>query len=598
MNPVITCNSTHDAINLGGNAKTIMIAALSPAAMNYSETLSTLRYADRAKQIKNKAIINEDPNQKLIRQLKEELDELKKAMTSSLSSSPSEENNAERPADITKTPAEAKQKEEELARIREQLEMNQKLLEESQKSWNDRLRETEELAKQREEQLRAIGLVSSTTMDVQAKALKEPYLLNLHEDLLMSEKLFYFLPLGKTHIGREANNKGEEGDTQDIVLGGLGILARHCHIERKMVQSKSGVDQDSISISLVPESGAKVFLNGKQVLENPKDPVLVNHCDRLVFGNNSIFRLVIPSLRELDDVAWKSSEGQYDWQFAMKELNSAQAHMWSKSSGEAEAEAEREAMAERLREMEARIAQEQDLAQATIATQRQEWEAQARALQVEMDEKEQALRKQIADDSAPASERQGAEEALATALADQEAKLAEDLAKAELEYQEKQDALLAKQSELESSLQQQIKETKVLASRKERERTERVLLDEALLYEISLVNEANSISEELTKHVGFALKLVPGAPNTKILSNPENDALAITDSIVGELRIQVCEKFESVKPDHEFIPYSFIKYSFIKYSFTNSFTYIHYSIFIHYSNIHYSNNQSYSLIHV
>uniref|UniRef100_H3G803 Kinesin-like protein n=1 Tax=Phytophthora ramorum TaxID=164328 RepID=H3G803_PHYRM len=44
--------------SLGGNSKTIMIAALSPASVNYSETLGTLRYADRAKQIKNKAIVN------------------------------------------------------------------------------------------------------------------------------------------------------------------------------------------------------------------------------------------------------------------------------------------------------------------------------------------------------------------------------------------------------------------------------------------------------------------------------------------------------------------------------------------------------------
>jgi hypothetical protein len=44
---------------LGGNAKTIMICAISPAFLNYEETLGTLRYADRAKKIKNKAVINE-----------------------------------------------------------------------------------------------------------------------------------------------------------------------------------------------------------------------------------------------------------------------------------------------------------------------------------------------------------------------------------------------------------------------------------------------------------------------------------------------------------------------------------------------------------
>jgi len=52
---------------LGGNSKTMMLAALSPADVNFEETLSTLRYADSAKQIRNSAVINEDPTQKLIR---------------------------------------------------------------------------------------------------------------------------------------------------------------------------------------------------------------------------------------------------------------------------------------------------------------------------------------------------------------------------------------------------------------------------------------------------------------------------------------------------------------------------------------------------
>lgn len=47
-----------------------MIAAISPADINYDETLSTLRYADRAKQIKNTVLINEDPMESLIRELK------------------------------------------------------------------------------------------------------------------------------------------------------------------------------------------------------------------------------------------------------------------------------------------------------------------------------------------------------------------------------------------------------------------------------------------------------------------------------------------------------------------------------------------------
>jgi hypothetical protein len=62
---------------LGGNSKTVMICALSPASINYEETLSTLRYADRAKKIQNKAVINESETDKMIRLLKEENLDLK-----------------------------------------------------------------------------------------------------------------------------------------------------------------------------------------------------------------------------------------------------------------------------------------------------------------------------------------------------------------------------------------------------------------------------------------------------------------------------------------------------------------------------------------
>lgn len=54
-----------------------MIAALSPADYNYDETLSTLRYADRAKSIKNKPKINEDPKDALLKQYENEIQELK-----------------------------------------------------------------------------------------------------------------------------------------------------------------------------------------------------------------------------------------------------------------------------------------------------------------------------------------------------------------------------------------------------------------------------------------------------------------------------------------------------------------------------------------
>jgi hypothetical protein len=57
-----------------------MICAISPADMNYEESVSTLRYADRAKKIQNKAVINENPMEKQIRELKEENARLRKLL--------------------------------------------------------------------------------------------------------------------------------------------------------------------------------------------------------------------------------------------------------------------------------------------------------------------------------------------------------------------------------------------------------------------------------------------------------------------------------------------------------------------------------------
>ena len=65
---------------LGGNSKTIMICAVSPASMNYEESLSTLRYADRAKKILNKAVVNESVQDKMIRELKTENERLKQLL--------------------------------------------------------------------------------------------------------------------------------------------------------------------------------------------------------------------------------------------------------------------------------------------------------------------------------------------------------------------------------------------------------------------------------------------------------------------------------------------------------------------------------------
>ena len=66
--------------SLGGNTKTVMIAALSPADYNFDETLSTLRYASRAKNIQNKPTVNEDPKDALLKQYEDEITQLKRLL--------------------------------------------------------------------------------------------------------------------------------------------------------------------------------------------------------------------------------------------------------------------------------------------------------------------------------------------------------------------------------------------------------------------------------------------------------------------------------------------------------------------------------------
>ena len=59
--------------SLGGNTKTLMISTIGPSGYNYNETLSTLRYSNRAKNIRNKPRINENKRDELLREYEEEI---------------------------------------------------------------------------------------------------------------------------------------------------------------------------------------------------------------------------------------------------------------------------------------------------------------------------------------------------------------------------------------------------------------------------------------------------------------------------------------------------------------------------------------------
>ncbi len=143
-----------------------MISTISPSFDNYEETLSTLRYADRAKRIVNNAIVNEDPNAKIIRNLREELETLKKELEI------------------------AKEKISKDA-VKDKLNESEKLYNEFSKTWSEKLAETEKIQQEYNSKLQSLGIsVQSSGIKVEKEKF---YLVNLNADPSMNELLVYYL---------------------------------------------------------------------------------------------------------------------------------------------------------------------------------------------------------------------------------------------------------------------------------------------------------------------------------------------------------------------------------------------------------------------
>lgn len=145
--------------SLGGNARTVMIANVSPAEYNAEETLGTLRYASRAKKIQNKVVRNEDVHERVIRELQEEIDrlraELAAAATGSVGSS--EQLTAEQEAELQVRVDAAKQAEAQL------MERIANMERAKEHEWKERERLTAELEEERKNNLnRAVADVMSS----------------------------------------------------------------------------------------------------------------------------------------------------------------------------------------------------------------------------------------------------------------------------------------------------------------------------------------------------------------------------------------------------------------------------------------------------
>ena len=256
---------------LGGNSKTVMICALSPASINYEETLSTLRYADRAKKIQNKAVINESEHDKMVRLLKEENQNLKK-MLESLQKKLSGQGGVMGEDD-----------KKAFLELKEEYEANQKMMGDMQKTFEEKLEEARKAEKE------SIGTQVNISL---------PHLVVLNEDPQLSHKLKYPLDQPPVYVGRKHGNP-----TPQIVLSGIGIKPNHAIFIK---------DEKSDDIILKPnDKDAKnhIFVNGKKITDEGQ---ILKTKDRIIFGTNTILLYMKES--KGDDIY------AIDWEAAQIEL--------------------------------------------------------------------------------------------------------------------------------------------------------------------------------------------------------------------------------------------------------------------------------------
>ncbi|KAH8291345.1 hypothetical protein KR054_010825 [Drosophila jambulina] len=357
--------------NLGGNSKTAMIAAISPADINYDETLSTLRYADRAKQIVCKAVVNEDANAKLIRELKEEIQKLRDLLKAEGIEVQEEDELTK--STVIKSPSKSRNRNGSTTEMAvDQLQASEKLIAELNETWEEKLKRTEEIRLQREAVFAEMGVAvkeDGITVGVFSPK-KTPHLVNLNEDPNLSECLLYYIKDGLTRLGTHEANL-----PQDIQLSGSHILKEHCTFENR-----------NSTVTLLPHKDAIIYVNGRKLVE----PEVLKTGSRVILGKNHVFRFTNPEqARELREKIEEENEAenevekadtqQVDWNFAQCEL-------LEKQGIDLKAE-----MKKRLDNLEEQYKREKLQADQQFEEQRKTYEARIDALQKQVEEQSMTM---------------------------------------------------------------------------------------------------------------------------------------------------------------------------------------------------------------
>mmetsp|Transcript_33352 Transcript_33352/g.74298 ORF Transcript_33352/g.74298 Transcript_33352/m.74298 type:complete len:1101 (+) Transcript_33352:77-3379(+) len=427
---------------LGGSSKTVMICAISPASTNYEETLSTLRYADRAKRIKNSAVVNENPQDRLIRQLREENQKLREMATVGVTEG------------SPQGTAELEMKQEEIAALEDALR-------DMQKSFDERLKEAQ--AKARE-----------AKPGEKNKILNFPHLANLNEDQMLTNKLQFAFSELRTRIGKASDRSagGSKATDPEVALAGPGIFTEH-----SMVSKKDGV----CIMRTHPQAISTTFINGK----NPplKEGVALMHGDRVAFGS-SLFVFVDPKQGSAAELL---GSAKVSYASARKELSAQQGGVTGVSQEEVELSKKR---AEELETLVKKAQEEKESAE-------KEAMAMVQAREEEHKKRVEALELDFA---------RSLEEHAKAQVTGQVAAVQEQATKQSLELQRMQRDFEEQQRKREEAAQKRIQELESVVQKAAKEEDEHrqhqmnmQLLEEQLMHVMPLVKEANLIAEELKK---------------------------------------------------------------------------------------------------
>jgi kinesin family protein 13 len=308
---------------LGGNSKTTMICAVSPDKNNIEETMSTLRYANNAKNIKQKAKINESEIDKKIRELTEENDRLKE-MLKKLELSKSDNPNLN----------------EEIRSQINQVEMSIS----NQQHFMQPMRRLDSLTPS--------SLKPKEELTIEN--IKVSHMYNLNEDPYLTGRIiFNFEKTNVILVGRQIGDDEikEKPDSKErrIVLNSVGILEDHAQLT---------FNKGSLSIIVNDLQAAEAtFVNGETLegyLDEDSGYIRQLHdWDRIIFGTSSTFLVRLCDSNNKLSSKPTSVASRIDWEFCQKEKYNCQEKYIIQNQKQRELENEK-----RFKEQEEKLAKE------------------------------------------------------------------------------------------------------------------------------------------------------------------------------------------------------------------------------------------------